>query len=120
MNGAFASLTVLLEQGAASAQAVTLRHAGFYFTFVFKLVFKLISNLIFNPARHDLPETMTLPPPSTHAVAIHHAHSAAGSPGHPARSSVLSWPAWKRIVAVLPLCLLLWLGVAWALAPNLA
>ncbi|MGI4849097.1 MAG: hypothetical protein ACRYGK_13305 [Janthinobacterium lividum] len=34
------------------------------------------------------------------------------------RASVLSWPAWQRVVAVLPLCLLLWLGVAWALAGN--
>jgi hypothetical protein len=36
------------------------------------------------------------------------------------RGSVLSWPAWKRVLAVLPLCLLLWLGVMWALAENLA
>jgi hypothetical protein len=30
------------------------------------------------------------------------------------RRSVLSWPAWLRMLAVLPLVLLLWLGVAWA------
>ena len=28
--------------------------------------------------------------------------------------SVLGWPAWLRMLAVLPLVLLLWLGVGWA------
>ena len=28
--------------------------------------------------------------------------------------SVLSWPAWLRLLAVLPAVVLLWLGVAWA------
>ncbi len=31
------------------------------------------------------------------------------------RSTVLAWPAWLRVVAVLPVLGLLWLGVAWAL-----
>lgn len=29
-------------------------------------------------------------------------------------SSVLAWPAWLRVLAVLPAVLLLWLAVAWA------
>jgi len=28
--------------------------------------------------------------------------------------SVLAWPAWLRVLAVLPFVLLLWLAVAWA------
>jgi len=28
--------------------------------------------------------------------------------------SVLGWPAWQRVLAVLPVLLLLWLAVAWA------
>jgi hypothetical protein len=31
------------------------------------------------------------------------------------RNSVLAWPAWLRVLAVLPVLGLLWLGVAWAL-----
>jgi hypothetical protein len=30
--------------------------------------------------------------------------------------SVLSWPAWQRVLVVLPVLLLLWLAVAWASA----
>lgn len=30
------------------------------------------------------------------------------------RSSVLAWPAWLRVLAVVPLLGLLWLGVWWA------
>lgn len=30
------------------------------------------------------------------------------------RSSLLAWPAWLRVLAVAPLLVLLWLGVAWA------
>ena len=30
------------------------------------------------------------------------------------RPSVLAWPAWLRVLAVLPAVLLLWLAVAWA------
>jgi hypothetical protein len=36
------------------------------------------------------------------------------------RASVLSWPAWLRVLAVLPVCAILWLGVVWALAENIA
>ena len=32
----------------------------------------------------------------------------------PRRSSVLAWPAWLRVLAVLPAVALLWLAVAWA------
>ena len=33
----------------------------------------------------------------------------------PSRSaSVLAWPAWLRVLAVLPAVVLLWLAVAWA------
>ena len=32
----------------------------------------------------------------------------------PAGTSVLAWPAWLRVLAVLPAVLLLWLAVAWA------
>lgn len=32
------------------------------------------------------------------------------------RAGVFAWPAWLRVLAVLPACSLLWLGVYWALA----
>jgi len=38
-------------------------------------------------------------------------------PVHPSkkfRSSVLAWPAWRRVLFVLPVVLLLWLAVVWA------
>ena len=39
-------------------------------------------------------------------------------PERPVRSqlvnSVLGWPAWQRLLAVLPVLCLLWLAVAWA------
>ena len=31
-------------------------------------------------------------------------------------SSVLAWPAWLRVLAVVPALVLLWLAVAWAFA----
>jgi len=31
-----------------------------------------------------------------------------------AARSILSWPAWQRVLAVLPAVALLWLAVAWA------
>jgi hypothetical protein len=31
-----------------------------------------------------------------------------------ARRSLLAWPAWLRVLAVLPAVVLLWLAVAWA------
>ncbi len=33
------------------------------------------------------------------------------------RPSLLAWPAWLRVLAILPAVALLWLGVAWALTP---
>jgi len=33
--------------------------------------------------------------------------------------SVLAWPAWLRMLAILPAILVLWLGVLWALAGEL-
>ena len=35
-------------------------------------------------------------------------------PAHPHGASVLAWPAWLRMLAVLPAVALLWLAVAWA------
>jgi hypothetical protein len=32
----------------------------------------------------------------------------------PPRRSVLAWPAWLRVLAVLPALVLLWLAVLWA------
>lgn len=40
--------------------------------------------------------------------------SPAPRPTRPGRPSVLAWPAWRRVLAVLPAVLLLWLAVAWA------
>jgi len=53
--------------------------------------------------RHDHAET---PPPQRHAPPRVRASSGA--------SSVLGWPAWQRVLAVLPLLLLMWLAVLWA------
>lgn len=33
--------------------------------------------------------------------------------------AVLAWPAWLRVLAILPAILALWLGVLWALAGEL-
>jgi hypothetical protein len=41
-----------------------------------------------------------------------HTHGAGARPA--LRLSVLAWPAWLRVLAVLPLVLALWLAVAWA------
>ena len=71
--------------------------------------------------------------PPTHADHTHGGHRhAAHAPGidtatdqrHPSPapmailpvSSVLGWPAWQRVLAVLPVLLLLWLAVGWASA----
>ncbi|MBH2020543.1 hypothetical protein [Polaromonas sp.] len=40
--------------------------------------------------------------------------SDAPPPARPRLPSVLAWPAWLRVLAVLPAVLLLWLAVAWA------
>jgi hypothetical protein len=37
-----------------------------------------------------------------------------GMPMSPQKNSVLAWPAWLRVLAVLPALALLWLAVAWA------
>lgn len=46
-----------------------------------------------------------------HDPLAHAAHPHA-KPAH--RLSVLGWPAWLRVLAVLPVVLALWLAVAWA------
>jgi len=38
----------------------------------------------------------------------------AASTARPRLPSVLAWPAWLRVLAVLPAVALLWLAVAWA------
>lgn len=59
-----------------------------------------------------------------HAHATGHAHDRGHDPARrhllqtasrpkPTRS-VLAWPAWLRVAAVLPIVLLLWLAVLWA------
>ena len=40
-----------------------------------------------------------------------HRSTSASSSGS---ASILSWPAWKRVLLVLPAITLLWLAVAWA------
>jgi hypothetical protein len=35
------------------------------------------------------------------------------------RMSMLAWPVWYRILAVLPVCILLCLGVIWALSKDI-
>lgn len=47
-----------------------------------------------------------------HARTHHLSTTAALSPV----TSVLGWPAWQRVLAVLPLLLLMWLAVWWAAA----
>lgn len=43
-----------------------------------------------------------------------HSHAAPPKATAPRRLSVLAWPAWRRVLAVLPLVLALWLAVWWA------
>ena len=55
-----------------------------------------------------------------HPSAPQHAHSPSGaraSSRHASRTSLLAWPAWLRVLAILPVVALLWIGVAWALTP---
>jgi hypothetical protein len=55
-----------------------------------------------------------------HPPAPQHAHSSPGdraSSRYADRPSLLAWPAWLRVLAILPAVALLWLGVAWALTP---
>lgn len=59
---------------------------------------------------------MSLPQPSAPQQA--HSHSGARASSRQAsRPSLLAWPAWLRVLAILPVVALLWLGVAWALTP---
>ncbi|MBK1685744.1 hypothetical protein CKO18_19525 [Rhodoferax fermentans] len=67
-------------------------------------------------------------PDTPPAPGQNHDHGAGHSHTHPAtqghlstsspdlRSSVLGWPAWQRLLLVLPVLLLLWLAVLWASA----
>jgi hypothetical protein len=49
-----------------------------------------------------------------------HAHTHTGEYPAPAgRLSILARSAWLRLVLLLPACVLLWLGVWWALAGEL-
>ncbi len=63
-------------------------------------------------------------PQHTHAAGHSHDHVHADSSPHspapqatfrgkPARS-VLTWPAWLRVLVVLPVVVMLWLAVLWA------
>ena len=59
---------------------------------------------------------MSLPQPS----APQHTHSSSVtrvSARQASRPSLLAWPAWLRVLAILPAVALLWVGVAWALTP---
>ncbi|TXT36321.1 MAG: hypothetical protein FD135_4360 [Comamonadaceae bacterium] len=51
--------------------------------------------------------SMTLP---SHSHSHHHAAPARARPTR----SVLAWPAWLRVLAVLPVVIALWLAVWWA------
>lgn len=51
--------------------------------------------------------------PTFHANPLIHMPTKTQPIGQPKRS-VLAWPAWCRVVAVLPAVLLLWLAVGWA------
>lgn len=35
------------------------------------------------------------------------------------RLGMLAWPVWYRVLAVLPVCALLWLGVLWAASQDI-
>lgn len=50
----------------------------------------------------------------THSHSPAHSHAPERSPRVTQPRSVLAWPAWLRVVAVLPLVLGLWLAVWWA------
>ena len=63
-----------------------------------------------------------IPPTPGHDHVADHAHSHPATQGHLSasnpglRGSVLGWPAWQRLLLVLPVLLLLWLAVLWASA----
>ena len=54
------------------------------------------------------------PPAAQHA---HYPSGVRASSRYASRPSLLAWPAWLRVIAILPAVALLWVGVAWALAP---
>ena len=56
-----------------------------------------------------------MPPHISHASRP--SPSSRSTPKTHARLSVLAWPAWLRVLVVLPAVVVLWLAVAWA---NLA
>lgn len=55
-------------------------------------------------------------PPAPHRHADNSPHSQAEYPATPLTRhfNVLAWPAWLRVLAVLPVVILLWLAVWWA------
>ena len=53
-------------------------------------------------------------PHPTHLPASHHTMPPKPPPLIKTSLSVLAWPAWRRVLAVLPAVLLLWLAVGWA------
>lgn len=65
-----------------------------------------------SPSTHEHQHTSPLP--HRHADGNIHAHGGQQRAVTVPRLSVLAWPAWLRVAAVLPVVLMLWLGVAWA------
>jgi len=80
-----------------------------------------------------MPSSLHLHSPATQPTpGQHHDHGAGHDHTHPShhnpeqerlsastpglRGSVLGWPAWQRVLLVLPVLLLLWLAVVWASA----
>ena len=57
-------------------------------------------------------------PPATHNNAapgqVAESHHSLSAEARGLTGSVLGWPAWQRVLVVLPVLLLLWLAVAWA------
>ncbi|MBE0474270.1 hypothetical protein [Rhodoferax sp.] len=47
-----------------------------------------------------------------HQIDAPHPHHPVAKPTQP--FSVLAWPAWRRVLMVVPIVLLLWLAVWWA------
>jgi hypothetical protein len=72
-----------------------------------------------NPPHHLLDSTRAHTGHS-HADHDHAEHSSDRHASTPATvspvTSVLGWPAWQRVLALLPLLLLMWLAVWWASA----
>lgn len=53
------------------------------------------------------------PSPHRHDHDGPHSHAVSHITRPTRRLSVLAWPAWRRVLAVLPLVLALWLAVWW-------